>query len=106
MSLEYHAAAIYKRPSRQGNIYECEESNDTMLVAFEINLGPNERPFLCQWTWSLHDPPIVLMLSRCCSTYDISFPLTPVCMKIAYLAVPDQSDSSSDNFVFPDFDLC
>lgn len=27
-------------------------------------------------------------------------------MKIAYLAVPDQSDSSSDNFVFPDFDLC
>lgn len=64
MSLEYHAAAIYKKSSRQGNIYESEESNDTILVAFEINLGPNERPFLCQWTWSLHDPPVVLMLSR------------------------------------------
>ncbi|XP_038718996.1 uncharacterized protein LOC120011900 isoform X1 [Tripterygium wilfordii] len=124
VTLELQEAVIHKKSGRNNDNDEKEEK---ILVAFEIDSVPENRPFLISrdfvfarpsgkevlpfqgFVYQVRKSTCLLVefgkdfLSQHYSTrkYDVSFSFNRVCLKRAHQAIADASDVLFQNFLFP-----
>ncbi|KAJ4972723.1 hypothetical protein NE237_005897 [Protea cynaroides] len=127
VNLELHNASIYKKSTKSNKLSESDEHDDKMLVAFQIDLIPERRPFLLSRDFVFVRPSgrnvdpfqgilyrvvkssLVLaefgddFYSQYASTlnYDISFSFNRVCLKRCHQAVAAATNSLCQSFLFP-----
>ncbi|XP_031275540.1 probable RNA helicase SDE3 [Pistacia vera] len=128
VTLKFHKATIYNKPSKNDYLKGNDEKQDKMFVAFEVDSVPERRPFLLArdfvyarrlgstvkqfqgLIYRVVKSNIVLVefeedfysQHHSDRKYDISFSFNRVCLKRAHQAIAAASDPLFHSYLFPD----
>ncbi|KAJ0095052.1 hypothetical protein Patl1_16395 [Pistacia atlantica] len=128
VTLKFHKATIYNKPSKNEYLKGNDEKQDKMFVAFEVDSVPERRPFLLArdfvyarrlgstvkqfqgLIYRVVKSNIVLVefeedfysQHHSDRKYDISFSFNRVCLKRAHQAIAAASDPLFHSYLFPD----